>query len=114
MADYVREIMEKMVAPLRDLQRHGIFSEAELASIVDRREEFEYGLRKRQVDKVRNRALPLRCGARSLARSLARSVARSLPSNFCFVCGGAALPTRQNSQSGPCRRPRDVCARMVE
>ncbi len=52
MADYVREIMEKMVAPLRDLQRNELFSEAEIASIVDRREAFEYGLKKRQVDKV--------------------------------------------------------------
>lgn len=53
MADYVREIMEKMVAPLRDLQQNEIFSAKEVASIVDRREDFEYGLRKRQVDKVR-------------------------------------------------------------
>lgn len=52
MADYVREIMEKMVNPLRDLQQNEIFTEKELASIVDRREGFEYGLKKRQVDKV--------------------------------------------------------------
>ena len=52
MADYVREIMEKMVPALRDLQENEIFSPQELKSIVDRREEFEYGLKKRQVDRV--------------------------------------------------------------
>ena len=52
MADLVREILEKMVPPLRELQRNDIFSEAEISSIVDRREDFEYGLKKRQVDKV--------------------------------------------------------------
>ena len=52
MADFVREIMEKMVPALRDLQRKGVFSPAEVASIVERREGYEYGLRKRQVEKV--------------------------------------------------------------
>jgi len=52
MADYVREIMEKMVPALQDLQQNEIFSEPELSAIIDRRESFEYGLRKRQVEKV--------------------------------------------------------------
>mmetsp|Transcript_16802 Transcript_16802/g.26075 ORF Transcript_16802/g.26075 Transcript_16802/m.26075 type:complete len:678 (-) Transcript_16802:1342-3375(-) len=52
MAEQVQAILDGMVAPLRDLKEREIFSEAEIRSIVSRRRESEYLLRRRAVRKA--------------------------------------------------------------
>ncbi|KAL7478833.1 hypothetical protein ACHAW6_004587 [Cyclotella cf. meneghiniana] len=52
MAEQVQAILERMVAPLRDLRDRGIFSEDEIRSIVERRRQSEYLLQKRAALKA--------------------------------------------------------------
>ena len=49
MADTVRGLMEAMVPELEDYERRGYFSRTEIASIVQRRQHFEYQLRRRNA-----------------------------------------------------------------
>jgi hypothetical protein len=44
MADSVQDVLDRMVAPLRDLQDRGIFTQEEIHQIVDRRRQSEYAL----------------------------------------------------------------------
>ncbi|KAL3943295.1 MAG: hypothetical protein SGBAC_002623 [Bacillariaceae sp.] len=46
MAEHVQESLDRMVAPLRDLMDRQIFSETEIKTIVERRRESEYLLRR--------------------------------------------------------------------
>lgn len=52
MAEQVQAILDGMVAPLRDLEERGVFSQDEIHAIVDRRRESEYALRRRQARKA--------------------------------------------------------------
>ncbi|KAF9962103.1 U3 snoRNP protein [Modicella reniformis] len=47
MADTVQFYMEEMVPEMRDLEQKGIFSKKEIASILKKREKFEYALKRR-------------------------------------------------------------------
>lgn len=49
MADAVTAILERMVPELEELQERGIFTPAEVKSIVRKRSDLEYGLKKRAV-----------------------------------------------------------------
>ena len=48
----VQQILERMVPELEDLQERGIFTQAEVRSIVDRRREHEYAMHRRAPDEV--------------------------------------------------------------
>mmetsp|Transcript_786 Transcript_786/g.850 ORF Transcript_786/g.850 Transcript_786/m.850 type:complete len:95 (-) Transcript_786:533-817(-) len=52
MAELVEQSLDDMVVPLRDLMDRGIFSETEIKSIVSRRREYEYLLRRRVARKA--------------------------------------------------------------
>lgn len=52
MADTVRNLMELMVPELEDYERRGYFSRPEITSIVKRRQNFEYSLRRRNAVKI--------------------------------------------------------------
>ncbi|KAF9164975.1 U3 snoRNP protein [Actinomortierella ambigua] len=52
MADTVRFYMEEMLPEIRDLEQKGIFSKVELASIIKKREKFEYALKRRITKKA--------------------------------------------------------------
>ncbi|KAG0226056.1 U3 snoRNP protein [Actinomortierella wolfii] len=52
MADTVRFYMEEMLPEIRDLEQKGIFSKVELASIIKKREKFEYALKRRVTKKA--------------------------------------------------------------
>lgn len=52
MAEQVQSALDSMVAPLRDLMDRGIFSEEEIKTIVSRRREYEYLLRRRVARKA--------------------------------------------------------------
>mmetsp|Transcript_14580 Transcript_14580/g.33919 ORF Transcript_14580/g.33919 Transcript_14580/m.33919 type:complete len:676 (+) Transcript_14580:169-2196(+) len=52
MAEQVQDALDQMVAPLRDLMDRQIFSEEEIRSIVSRRRESEYLLRRRAARKA--------------------------------------------------------------
>ena len=52
MAEQVQAVLDSMVAPLRDYQERGIFSEEEIKAIVARRRESEYLVRRRAVRKA--------------------------------------------------------------
>ena len=52
MADGVQATLDTMVPALRDLLSKGIFSETEIRSIVKRRRQYEYLLRRRQARKA--------------------------------------------------------------
>ncbi|KAI9142556.1 U3 small nucleolar RNA-associated protein 6-domain-containing protein [Paraphysoderma sedebokerense] len=52
MAESVHFYLEQMLPELQDLQRKGLFSPAEVKSIVKKRTEFEYALKKRINKKV--------------------------------------------------------------
>lgn len=47
MADIVRRLLEEMVPELEDLEKRGYFSKTEIKQIVQRRQDFEYALRRR-------------------------------------------------------------------
>lgn len=47
MADTVRYLMEEMVPELEELEQKGYFSRKEVKQIVQRRQEFEYQLKRR-------------------------------------------------------------------
>ncbi|KAI1319436.1 U3 snoRNP protein [Mortierella claussenii] len=47
MADTVQFYMEEMIPEMRDLEQKGIFSKKEIASIIKKREKFEYALKRR-------------------------------------------------------------------
>ncbi|KAK3815275.1 MAG: U3 small nucleolar RNA-associated protein 6-domain-containing protein [Benniella sp.] len=47
MADTVQFYMEEMIPEMRDLEQKGIFSKKEIASILKKREKFEYALKRR-------------------------------------------------------------------
>eukprot|EP01082_Thalassiosira_pseudonana_P006858 g15074.t1 g15074 contig21:491999-494559(-) len=47
MAEQVQAVLERMVAPLKDLRDRGIFSEEEIRAIVNRRRQSEYLLQRR-------------------------------------------------------------------
>ena len=49
MADTVRGLMEAMVPELEDYETRGYFSRAEIGAIVQRRQTFEYNLRRRNA-----------------------------------------------------------------
>lgn len=51
MADTVRNLMELMVPELEDYERRGYFSRGESAAIVQRRQHFEYALKRRNTVK---------------------------------------------------------------
>jgi U3 small nucleolar RNA-associated protein 6 len=52
MAEHVQASLDQMVAPLRDLMDRNIFSDKEIRSIVSRRRESEYLLRRRAARKA--------------------------------------------------------------
>lgn len=47
MADTVQYLMEKMIPELVDMERRGYFSRAEIKKIVQKRQDFEYLLKRR-------------------------------------------------------------------
>ncbi|KAI8101795.1 hypothetical protein M9434_006861 [Picochlorum sp. BPE23] len=47
MADSVRRVLEQMVPELEELERRGYFSRAEIKSIIQKRQDFEYDLQRR-------------------------------------------------------------------
>ncbi|KAF8964000.1 U3 snoRNP protein [Entomortierella lignicola] len=47
MADTVQFYMEEMIPEMRDLEQKGLFSKKEIASIIKKREKFEYALKRR-------------------------------------------------------------------
>ncbi|KAI9317650.1 U3 small nucleolar RNA-associated protein 6-domain-containing protein [Dichotomocladium elegans] len=52
MADTVQYFLEQMVPELEDLERKGLFSKAEIKSIVKKRTKFEYATRRRILKKI--------------------------------------------------------------
>ncbi|KAF9114901.1 U3 snoRNP protein [Mortierella sp. AM989] len=52
MADTVQFYMEEMIPEMRDLEQKGIFSKKEIASIIKKREKFEYALKRRIAKKA--------------------------------------------------------------
>lgn len=52
MADNVRRVLEEMVPELEDLEKRGYFSKSEIKQIVQRRQDFEYNLRRRAALKT--------------------------------------------------------------
>ncbi|KAJ2610947.1 U3 snoRNP protein [Coemansia sp. RSA 1365] len=52
MAEVVQYHLEQMVDELEDLEKRGLFSKAELKTIVKKRTKFEYGLRRRRVGRA--------------------------------------------------------------
>ena len=52
MAEQVQAALDQMVEPLQDLQQRNVFSPAEIHAIVERRRDYEYMLRRRNVRKV--------------------------------------------------------------
>ena len=52
MADNVRRVLEEMVPELEDLEKRGYFNKAEIKQIVQKRQDFEYNLRRRAALKV--------------------------------------------------------------
>ncbi len=47
MADTVRYLMEEMIPELEDLEKKGYFSRAEVKAIAQKRQDFEYSLKRR-------------------------------------------------------------------
>ena len=47
MAEQVQAMLDRMVAPLKDLQDRGVFTQEEIHAIVDRRRTQEYALRRK-------------------------------------------------------------------
>jgi hypothetical protein len=60
MADTVRAIMEAAVPELQDYEARGYFTQGEISAIAQRRQRFEYNLRRRNAEKMDF----LRCVAR--------------------------------------------------
>ncbi|KAJ2076444.1 U3 snoRNP protein [Coemansia sp. RSA 988] len=52
MAEVVQYHLEQMVDELEDLEKRGLFSKAELKTIVKKRTKFEYALRRRRVNRA--------------------------------------------------------------
>lgn len=52
MADFVRHVLEDMVPELEDLENRGYFNKAEIRQIVQKRQDFEYSLRRRAALKA--------------------------------------------------------------
>jgi U3 small nucleolar RNA-associated protein 6 len=52
MADTVRRVLEEMVPELEDLEQRGYFSKNEIKQIVQKRQDFEYNLRRRAALKA--------------------------------------------------------------
>jgi U3 small nucleolar RNA-associated protein 6 len=52
MAEQVQAALDQMVEPLQDLQQRNVFTPAEIHAIVERRRDYEYMLRRRNVRKV--------------------------------------------------------------
>jgi U3 small nucleolar RNA-associated protein 6 len=52
MAEQVQATLDQMVEPLQDLQQRNVFTPAEIHAIVERRRDYEYMLRRRNVRKV--------------------------------------------------------------
>jgi U3 small nucleolar RNA-associated protein 6 len=52
MAEHVQAALDLMVAPLQDLQERGVFSAEEIRTVVTRRRDSEYALRRRQPRKA--------------------------------------------------------------
>jgi len=52
MADFVRHVLEDMVPELEDLENRGYFSRPEIKQIVQKRQDFEYNLRRRAALKA--------------------------------------------------------------
>lgn len=51
MADTVRYLLEEMIPELEDLEKKGYFSRAEIKQIVQKRQDFEYLLKRRAAMK---------------------------------------------------------------
>lgn len=47
MADTVRYLMEEMIPELEELEKKGYFSRSEIRQIVQKRQDFEYALKRR-------------------------------------------------------------------
>lgn len=52
MAEQVQAALDQMVEPLQDLQQRNVFTPAEIHAIVERRRDYEYMLRRRNVRKA--------------------------------------------------------------
>lgn len=52
MAEQVQAALDQMVEPLQDLQERNVFTPAEIHAIVERRRDYEYMLRRRNVRKI--------------------------------------------------------------
>lgn len=98
MADTVRSLMEAMVPELEDYERRGYFSKTEIGSIVQRRQQFEYNLRRRNALVVDF----LRCGVfRGCDALLIRSVFRvrwGPAARACLNQATEALPWKRQEK----------------